>query len=110
MYIVSKATYVRTYVCIITCLLATKLQTFAYIFKLPTYSFKFKLREQLQTRKCTRVKDTCEDHSRGALASKRYMQGALTSAQDHLQLSHAGVTHSRITHEEDVASGWYHIN
>ena len=46
---------------------------------LPIYSFKFKPRTQVETCKRTRVKDSREDDSLGALPSKKYLRGPLTS-------------------------------
>ena len=58
---------------------------------LPIYSYKFKLRAQVQIHK----------H-----ASKTHSQVHLTR-EDHSQLLHANVTHSRVSRKWDVASGRY---
>ena len=86
---------------------------------LPIYSFKFKARakgskleQKVQTRKRMRVKDTREDHSRGALASKRYTRGPLArSTREHTL--HARTPRSYSTQatrtRELVASGTLHL-
>ena len=66
----------------------------------------------MQTRKHTRVKDTREDHSRGALASKRYMRGPLARSTCERTL-HARTTRSYSTRASrtrgSAASGTLHL-
>ena len=66
----------------------------------------------MQTRKHTRVKDTREDHSRGALASKRYTRGPLARSTCERTL-HARTTRSYSTRASrtrgSAASGTLHL-
>ena len=74
-------------------------------------------RAQVQTCKRTRVKGTHEDHSQGALVSKKYMGEPLTRSTrectlhmwDHSQLLNAGTLDSRVSHEWNITSGRYRI-